>query len=295
MELHQLFYIIKVAEFKNFSKAAEAACVTQPTLSNQIMKLENELGVKLFKRCTRSVSLTPVGEEIVAHASKVVKELELINKAAQTTLQNSQVKIATMLNSKNFGLTKSIVMFQEQCPNVSIQFEEAGFQIALQSVLNNEVDAAILIPVATFKNRLLKMIPLIQGEVVVIVNKGHRLAKKETISLKELQHERLWFPPRNYSMYTDAYEACSESDFEPHIAGECALETMCSLIDGGSGIGFATDFLAPNNYNNIVAIPIRPKLERIAYLVFNKKQQQNRAVTDFCNFITSSYNNFRNN
>ena len=238
MELHQLLYIIKVAEYKNFSKAAEAACVTQPTLSNQIMKLENELGVKLFKRCTRSVQLTPVGEEIVKYAQKIYKELDFINNAAQTTLQKGQLKLATMLNSKNFGLTNSIVLFQQQCPNVSIQFEEAGFKTALQYVLSNEVDAAILIPEANFKNKGLATIPLIQGEVVLIVNKSHKLAKKSAVNLKEVKHERLWFPPRNYSMYKDAYLACTNSGFEPHIAGECALETMCSLIDGGSGIGF---------------------------------------------------------
>lgn len=290
MELHQLLYIMKVAEYKHFSKAAEAACVTQPTLSNQIMKLENELGVKLFKRCTRSVSLTPIGEEIVKHAHKIYKELDLIDKAAQKTLQTGQIKIATMLNSKNFGLTKSIVLFQKQCPNVSIQFAEAGFKVALQYVLNNEVDAAILIPEVNFKNKMLETVPLIQGEAVLIANKSHKLAKKTVVSLKDVQHERLWFPPRHYSMYKDAYLACTNSGFEPHIAGECALETMCSLIDGGSGIGFATNFLAPNNYSNIVTIPIRPSIERNAYLVFTKKQKKNRVVLDFCNFISDYYN-----
>lgn len=285
MELHQLLYIIKVAEYKNFSKAAEAACVTQPTLSNQIMKLESELGVKLFKRCTRSVLLTPVGEEIVSHAHEVLKALELINQAALHTLQSGHIKIATMLNSKNFGLTKSIVLFQKQCPNVRIQFEEAGFKVALQCLLNNEVDAAILIPETNFKNQMLEVVPLIKGQVMLIANKNHRLAKKVCVDIKELQHERLWFPPRNYSMYTDAYMACVARGFEPLIAGECALETMCSLIDGGSGLGFATNFLAPNNYSNIVAIPIVPKIERNAYLAFPKKQKQNKAVMDFCNFI----------
>lgn len=284
-----MLYIIKVAEYRNFSKAAEAACVTQPTLSNQIMKLENELGVKLFKRCTRSVELTPVGEEIVKHAQRVHRELELINKAAQLTLQSGKIKIATMLNSKNFGLTNVIVRFQEQCPNVSIQFEEAGFKIALQHLLNNEVDASILIPETNFKNKMLEAIPLIDGEVVLIANKNHKLANKSTVNLQELQHERLWFPPRHYSMYTDAYTACINSGFEPQIGGECALETMCSLIDGGSGLGFATNFLPPTNYDNIVAIPIRPKISRCAYLVFAKKQRPNKVVVDFCRFISNYY------
>lgn len=290
MELHQLLYITKVAEYKNFSKAAEAICVTQPTLSNQIMKLESELGIKLFKRCTRSVDLTPAGVEIVKHAHKVIKELELINKVALRTLQSSKIKIATMLNSKNFGLTRSIVMFQERFPNVSIKFEEAGFKVALQSLLTNEVDAAIIIPDINFKNKMLEAVPLIKGEAMLIVNKNHKLAQKDAVNINDLRYERLWFPPRNYSMYSDAYIACVNSGFEPNIAGECALETMCSLIDGGSGVGFATSFLAPNNYNNIVAVNILPKIERNAYLVFSKKQKRNKAVMDFCNFISAYYN-----
>ncbi|MDD4766265.1 MAG: LysR family transcriptional regulator, partial [Desulfotomaculaceae bacterium] len=75
MEIHQLEYVLAVANHKSFSRAAEEINISQPSLSQQIFKLENELGTNLFVRTTRCVNLTPAGREFISHARNIMSEL----------------------------------------------------------------------------------------------------------------------------------------------------------------------------------------------------------------------------
>ena len=96
MTLQELKYIIAVAENRHFGKAAERCFVSQPTLSGQIKKLEEELGVVIFERTNRSVEITPVGEAILAHARQILEQADSIRQLAQAQFETTaSVQFAT--------------------------------------------------------------------------------------------------------------------------------------------------------------------------------------------------------
>jgi len=122
MEIHQLEYIVAVETYRSFTKAAESKNVSQPSLSHQIKKLEDELGVNLFIRTTRSVQLTPAGAEFVSHAKRILSE---IYKARQNILEFSSYErghltVGIMPAISYYNLTPMLTAFKRDFPGVKL-------------------------------------------------------------------------------------------------------------------------------------------------------------------------------
>ncbi len=113
MEIHQLEYFLAVEKYRNFSTASLEICVSQSTLSQQIKKLEDELGVKLFIRYSRSVRLTPAGEDFLVHAQRIVSEIQQSRETIQKyiSFDKGSIKIGVFPNMACLGLNKIITSF----------------------------------------------------------------------------------------------------------------------------------------------------------------------------------------
>src|SRR5690606_10595334 len=146
MELHQLRYFVAVARTRNFSRAAEQCRVAQPSLSQQIMKLEGELGEKLFERTKRAVSLTPAGEVFRRHAERVLDEVELAGESVRETrgVLRGRVALGALPTVAPYYLPARLRAFAAAYPEVEVVVHEDTTEQLARAVLAKEVDVALV-------------------------------------------------------------------------------------------------------------------------------------------------------
>lgn len=291
MELHQLRYAVRVAQSLNFSKAAADLFVTQPNLSHQILKLENELGVTLFERKTRSVKLTLAGERFVGGAKRVLAELDELNHAMQEygALGTGEIKIGTLPFSGNQGLTSFIPAFQKKYPGIQIKImETAGGQDLLKQLIAGTVDVVCaFFDIDRDYDVPVKLYPLSKGNVVLITSSAHRFAQEPKIFLSDAADELFILPPLTHNMRELALHTCRASGFEPKIACECNQHnTLFNLVANGFGISFISSQFIDNALSaNTKVIPFDPLIDRTLCLAVMENKHQSPAISVFRDFI----------
>ena len=146
MELHQLRYFLAVARTKNFSRAAEQCHVAQPSLSQQIMKLEEELEERLFERTKREVSLTPAGELLREHAERVLEEVEQARDCVREFrgLVRGRVTLGALPTIAPYFLPTRLRAFTEKHPGIEVVVHEDTTAHLTAAVLAKEIDVALL-------------------------------------------------------------------------------------------------------------------------------------------------------
>lgn len=293
MELHQLRYVVQVAKHLNFSKAAAELFLSQPNLSQQIAKLETEIGVSLYERKTRSVKLTSAGEIFVSRAEKILAELGSLQQAMQECggLSSGEIKLG-VLSAGGQRLISHFPSFQKKYPGIHIRIiEAAGSPDLLNLLQTGQIDIAYLIqPSVSQPNKKIHFDKLIKGAVVLIVGEKHRFAARKRISLSEASEERFVFPPRALSMHDIALNACRKSGFEPKVACECGhLNTVLDLVAAGLGIAFASSpILDALQLPHVRTLTLDPVIERTGSLAVLENQHQLPAIAAFRRFMIES-------
>lgn len=296
MEINQIMYVIKVAQYQNFSRAAEELFITQPTLSQQISKLEEELGLVLFERTTRSVKLTSVGEEFVKHAVKVVKaweDLELAMKKHHD-LEKGRIVVGILPTLSQLGLTHHIVSFLEKHQGINIEFEEAWSEELISLLQSNKVDIAFLNPIYFKENNKTTSIdhyPLMDDSVVLIVNKNHPFAKRPFVLLEELGHMPMIMLTGHCSIRKTIDSVFEKHNISPLIVCECSsVETLIGLIGEGMGISCLSSRVASNYKNtDIKIIPIQPHIKTFTVMALSQSEKHSPATIALKNFILNNF------
>lgn len=227
MELYTMRYVLAVAEHEKFSLAAQACHVGQPALSQQISRLEKELGISLFTRNSRGAVLTEAGREFVLRAREIVQradalqaEMALFAGLRRGTLN---LGIITSLQCIDFGGLLSA--FCGSFPEISVNIVQDGTHRLLEMLVERKLDAAFL-------NRPMSGLPagvdfIRLGEDVysLAVPALHPLAKRGLVSLKELSGEHFIFHQTGQVASELCLAACREAGFEPNIVCRSASPT----------------------------------------------------------------------
>ena len=239
MELYTMRYVLAVAELGSFSLASQACHVGQPALSQQVARLEKELGLALFTRSSRGVSLTEAGREFVRRAGEIVQradalqaEMALYAGVRRGTLN---LGIITSLQCIDFGGLLSA--FCGSYPDVSVNIVQDGTHRLLELLMDRKIDAAFL-------NRPMSGIPsglafVKLGEDVysLAVPTLHPLAKREQASLRELRDEHFIFHQTGQVASELCLAACRAAGFEPNIVCRSASPTTgLYMVQGGLGV-----------------------------------------------------------
>jgi DNA-binding transcriptional LysR family regulator len=296
MELHQLRYVLKVAKHLHFTNAASDLGITQPSLSQQIDKLEKELGVKLFERKTRSVELTLAGEDFIMHANRVFAELDQLGEAMQkhSISIKRNIRIGTLSNIGRLELSRQLRLFQSIHPTTNIHVVEKSGSYELVKMLRvGTIDAAVLFPSPDISlDTTIICQPLIHGRVNVITREDHPFANRETVLLPELAHEDCIFPSRTHSMYNALLTACKANGFNPKIVSECnQVDTILDLIIQGFGVSFVSSQLADSiSFPSVAIIPLEPAIERDVSFVYLSKMAHSSLLKVFRDFIVKAFN-----
>ena len=189
MTITQLKYVLSVAEYQNFTVAAEHSFVTQPTLSMQIQKLEDELGVKIFNRSKKPIELTEVGKKIVEQAKVIVNEsnriLDIVHQ--QKGFIGGEFKIGIIPTVMPTLLPMFLQNFTNKYPKVKLIIDELTTEEIIKKLTDGHIDAAIA--ATPLENEAIKERPLYYEPFVGLVPQNHRLFKNKTITVDELEME----------------------------------------------------------------------------------------------------------
>ncbi|MDA3914078.1 LysR substrate-binding domain-containing protein [Oleiagrimonas sp.] len=237
MNLRDLHYLVALAEHCHFGRAAEACFVSQPTLSTQIRKLEEELGVTLVERTPRKVLLTDVGREIAARARDVIHETDQIRAIARRTLdpESGTVRLGIFPTLGPYLLPHVVPMLRQTFPRLELLLVEEKTEVVLQRLREGKLDAGIL--ALPLHEESLHVEFLFEEPFLLAVPEGHALAERKRLRLSDLAHESLLLLEDGHCLRDQALEVCQLSG-----AGErtgfraTSLETLRQMVAANVGI-----------------------------------------------------------
>lgn len=237
MELHQLRYFLAVARARNFSRAAEACHVAQPSLSQQIMKLEGELDERLFERTKRDVTLTPAGELFRTHAERVLEEVELARDKVREVrgLVRGRVALGALPTVAPYFLPARLRAFAEKFPGVEVVVHEDTTAQLAAAVAAKEIDVALVsLPV---ERAGLVAEEFFDEPLLVALPASHCLASKRRLSLDDLEEEAFILMKEGHCLAGQALQFCRLNGFAPRVSFRSAqIETVLAFVAAGWGV-----------------------------------------------------------
>jgi LysR family hydrogen peroxide-inducible transcriptional activator len=231
MTITQLEYIVAVDTYKSFILAAEKCFVTQPTLSMQVQKLEDMLGVKIFDRTHQPIVATEVGIEIIAQARIMLAESYKIKELS------GELKIGIIPTISPYLLPKIISRFVEKYPQVKLVVWEQNTEHIIQQLKLGMIDCGIL-STPLHENNLIE-IPVFYENFVAYVSKASKLYKKKAISPEDIDVEELWVLDEGHCMREQVLNICqrrkSTKGFQHFEYNTGSVDTLKRMVDQNSG------------------------------------------------------------
>lgn len=237
MEVHQLRYFLAVARTRNFSRAAEACHVSQPSLSQQIMKLEAELEERLFERTKREVTLTPAGELLREHAERVMHELEEAREKVRDLrgLLRGRVLVGALPTVAPYFLPGLLREFAQRHPAIETVVHEDTTAALVRAVETKELDLALVsLPVV---GRRLEAVELFEEELWLALPANHRLSGRRAVTLEEVESEPFILMQEGHCLAGQSLQFCAARGFAPNVSFRSAqMETVQAFVAAGLGI-----------------------------------------------------------
>ncbi len=237
MEMHQLEYVLAVAEYHNFTRAAEEIKTSQSSLSQQISKLENELGINLFLRTTRSVKITPAGKEFIKHAKRIMLEVVEARRCIHeyVSYEKGELTLGVIPIVGHYRIPKMLSSFKKKFPRVTLKLIESQCSELFDMLHFSKIDGAFV-----FRDNSYTYVQyhhLVKDPMVVVTSKTHPLSIRNSVSLKELKNETFIVPPPSSGLHHDFIRACQHDGFEPDILLTCSsVKTMLCFVHEELGI-----------------------------------------------------------
>ena len=237
MNLRDLKYLLALADHKHFGRAAAACFVSQPTLSTQIKKLEEELGVSLVERAPRKVMLTPAGRDAAERARRIVAEVEQMKEGARRSQdpEAGTVRLGIFPTLGPYLLPHVIPRIRERFPNLELLLVEEKSDVLRARLHEGKLDAALLaLPV---HDDQLHSEFLFEEPFLLAVPGSHPLAQRDSLSLGELSEQKLLLLEDGHCLREQALEVCRLSGAnEKSEFRATSLETLRQMVAANVGI-----------------------------------------------------------
>ena len=290
MDLRSLRYFVAVAEELHFSRAAERLHVSQPPLSRQIQKLEQELGSKLFKRTQRHVELTPTGALFYQHAVAI---LGAVQEATGEVRRSARGEIGRIVVGFFIGTTYRLLpeilrMLRSQVPNVELVLREMTIAAVSDALVAGTIDVGFLRPPVS--DPLLDSQVLLREPFVLAVPVGNRFARERQVELADLSQERfVMFPPGQSVLYSQIMGACHKAGFVPKVVQEARHpETLIGLVRSGAGVTLVPSSVRLRGGRGVVFRPVAGPLPQTEIAVAWRRSDNSPLLKAFLNAARSS-------
>jgi LysR family hydrogen peroxide-inducible transcriptional activator len=259
LKLKDLRYLVAVADTRHFGRAAERSFVSQPTLSTQLKKLEEYLGVQLIERAPKRVSLTPAGEEIVARARRIVEASEEIVELAKGHRDPlaGRLRLALLPTIGPYLLPNVAAKLRKQLPRLELMLYEYQTDVMLEKLHSGEIDVGILaLPVPLDG---LDTYELYKEPFTVAMPANHRLSSRASIRIEDLHGETLLLLEDGHCLRDQALEICSGTDLhEKQDFRATSLETLRQMVASGVGITLLPELAGRGAYGAARGVTIKP-------------------------------------
>lgn len=237
MNLRALQYFVKLAELQHFSKAAVACFVSQPTLSTQIMKLEEELGVQLVERIPRKVKLTPVGKDIASRARHVLRDIDQIRMAARRSRdpETGSLRLGIFPTLAPYLLPHVVPGIRQRFPELKLQLAEEKTEDILRLLDNGELDAALL--ALPLDDDGLEVEILFEEPFMLALPGNHPLADQPDVRLSDLDGRELLLLADGHCLRDHALEVCALAGASERVDFHAtSMETLRQMVAADVGI-----------------------------------------------------------
>ena len=229
--------MVAVAETKHFGRAAARCYVSQPTLSGQIKKLEQQLGVTIFERSNRTVDITPIGEEILLHARLMLEQADAITQLAlahQDPLAGP-LRVGAIPTLSPYLMPLILVPLKQQHPQLRLVISEEMTHILLQRLRNHEIDAALL--ATPVDETDLVQVPLFNEPFWLAHPSQHEFYNKDEITVEDLKNTPMLLLSEGHCLAKQVYDLCQPAVNSGDMADlrASSLETLLQLVGAGFG------------------------------------------------------------
>ena len=236
MTIIQLEYAVALATYKSFVSAAEKSFVTQPTLSLQIQKLEEELGVKIFDRSKHPIDITAMGKVIIEQIRKTLEEFERIHELIQQqqSIISGTFKLAVIPTIAPNILPPLLEHYSTNFPEIRLDVTEMEKHRIITALRNNEIDAGLLSTPLEHKD--IKEYPLFYEPFVAYFRKDDKLLAKRLILPSDVELDRIWLLNEGHCMRNQILDLCSEQvqrlqTARPFRYESSNVETLRRMVD----------------------------------------------------------------
>ncbi len=298
MNLRDMSYLVAVAETGHFGRAAERCFVSQPTLSGQIKKLEEELGVVIFERTRRSVQVTPVGEQIITHARLMLEQSDTIRQLAQRHRDPlaGSLRIGAIPTLSPYLVPLILKPLRAQYPQMKLVLSEELTNTLVQRLVHHEIDAALL--ATDVDDADFEVLPLFDEPFWVAFANDHPLYLKDKITRKDLQNSEMLLLSEGNCLSSQAMSILNLGSRDSGDMAELRasnLETLIQLVAAGQGVTLVPALAMLGSWTSGSGVVTRP-LEikgaaRRVSLVYRRSFPRQQALQAFAHLVVDTLPN----
>ena len=293
MNIRDLQYLVAVHDMNNFSKAAERCYVSQPTLSGQLKKLEEELDAPLIERSTRQVLFTKLGEQVVEMAREILLTAENIRAAAKSSQDpfTGEFHIGLIPTIGPFLLPALMPILGREFPNAQIYLYELQTRELTQKLIKGELDAVILAKLDT-KTSFYE-VPLYQENMKLAVCEQDELAKCETsVGLQVLKERSVLMLEDGHCLRDQALSVCSSVGAHEDMRFKAtSMDTLLHMVANGSGMTLVPELVSNKATEGVRYLNfVEPQPSREIVMLMRKQSARKPALEVFANRITDLIN-----
>ncbi len=285
MELRQLRYLVALADEQHFTRAAARQHIAQPALSQQIRRLEREVGLALVERTTRRVTMTEAGDVLVARARRILSEVDAANAEMQalTGVRTGHVTVGTMHTMGPVDVSLALAIFHERHPGVELTVREQSSEELAEMVRDDVLDLAFLSVTERIESHGLGLHQLVSEELVAVLPRDHPLAGRRRLRMAELADEQFISYREGARLRELLTWAGRRAGFEPQIKLESnESERICRLVTRGMGVAILPRSDADRTQADVSVVALsQPALSRDITLAWREGRRHAPAAAEF--------------
>ncbi|WP_286232147.1 LysR family transcriptional regulator [Neobacillus mesonae] len=255
MELRDLKSFMEVADYKSFTNAAAHSYLTQPSLSKAVKKLEEELDVELFDRSTRHLRLTDAGRIVYQQSQKALAALSELNVLLDELrdIAAGEIKFGIPPLIGTLFFPQIAQQFNEKYPKVTLELVELGAKVVGRLIDEAKIDIGIVVLPAD--QEMFHVFPFFQEEFVLFIHEDHKLAQKQSVSLKELEDESFILFSEDFALHDYIIHACKSEGFTPKISYQSSQwDLILELVSAKLGIALLPKLIYQKQSNKNIKI-----------------------------------------
>jgi len=248
MEFHQLRYVCAIADTGNFSRAAERCQIAQPSLSQQILKLEQDLGAKLFDRLGRSVRLTEAGRAFISHARAILEQIDVAR--ASVSDKNADLRgsvaVGVIPTVAPYLIPRYTAAFAKKYPDAKLRIVEERTSILVEGLRDLSIDVAILALPSRHKG--LELFPIRTEPLFAVMRRDHPRASAKSLALKDLRGESFVMLRDGHCFRDLSIATCARARITPNIAFESGqFSSLLGMVAAGVGVSIVPEMAIDRN------------------------------------------------